>query len=166
MLSQKAKYALRALMVLADRKTGDPMQLREIATAEKLPHKFLEATLLELRKHGILESRRRRSGGYRLARPAHLISFGEVIRIIDGPLAPLPCASVRQFRVCVDCSDPPRCSIRWLMQQVRDATSAVLDNCTLADALGKVPRPAPLGHVFKQAARERRPLEHSDPGIH
>src|SRR5205807_4341428 len=78
MLSQKAKYALRALMFLAGCKTGESMQVRDIATAENLPHKFLEATLLELRKHGILESHRGRSGGYRLARPAHLISFGEV----------------------------------------------------------------------------------------
>jgi Rrf2 family protein len=161
MLSQKAKYALRALMVLADHKTGEPMQLREIATAEKLPHKFLEATLLELRKHGILESRRGRSGGYRLARPAHLISFGEVIRIIDGPLAPLPCASVTQFRLCADCSDPPRCSIRWLMQRVRNATSGVLDECTLADALGKVPRAFSLNQIINHPTHDIT-LEHQD----
>lgn len=148
MLSQKAKYALRALMVLANSKTGVPVRVHDIADAEKLSHKFLEAILLELRKHGILESRRGRGGGYRLARPAHSISFGEVIRIIDGPLAPLPCASLTQFRLCADCSDPPRCSIRWLMQQVRDATSGVLDNCTLADALGKVPRAFP-GRMFE-----------------
>jgi Rrf2 family protein len=80
MLSQKAKYALRALMVLASSKTGVPVRVHDIAGAEKLSHKFLEAILLELRKHGILESRRGRGGGYRLARPAHSISFGEVIR--------------------------------------------------------------------------------------
>src|SRR3954454_21040594 len=155
MLSQKAKYALRALMVLANSKTGVPVRVHDIADAEKLAHKFLEAILLELRKHGILESRRGRGGGYRLARPSDSISFGEVIRIIDGPLAPLPCASLTQFRLCADCSDPPRCSIRWLMQQVRDATSGVLDNCTLTDALGKIPHAFP-GRMFEGV------FEHSD----
>jgi Rrf2 family protein len=140
MLSQKAKYALRALLILANARTGESLHIAGIADAENIPRKFLESTLLELRKHGILESRRGRGGGYRLARPADRISFGEVIRIIDGPLAPVPCASVTQFRLCADCSTPRRCSIRWLMQQVRDATAGVLDNCTLADALGKVPR--------------------------
>jgi len=83
--------------------------------------------------------RRGPGGGYSLARPADQIYFGEVIRIIDGPLAPLPCASVTAFRLCADCSDPHRCSIRWLMQRVRDATAGVLDSCTLADAVGKRP---------------------------
>jgi Rrf2 family protein len=166
MLSQKAKYALRALMVLAEGKIGESIQVRDIASAAKLSHKFLEAILLELRKRGVLESRRGRSGGYRLARPANLISFGEVIRIIDGPLAPLPCASVTQFRLCPDCSDPARCSIRWLMQEVRDATSGILDRCTLADALGKVPRAFPFGHVVDQSEREGVSFEHYDPGVH
>src|SRR4051812_236631 len=107
MLSQKAKYALRALMVLANSETGVPLRVRDIAGAEKLSHKFLEAILLELRKHGILESQRGRGGGYRLARPAHSISFGEVIRIIDGPLAPPPCARPTQFRLWAGWSDPP-----------------------------------------------------------
>src|SRR3954447_26596229 len=123
MLSQKAKYALRALMVLANSETGVPLRVRDIAGAEKLSHKFLEAILLELRKHGILTSRRGRGGGYRLARSADKITFGEIIRVIDGPLAPLPCASVTAFQLCPDCPVPQRCSIRWLMQQVRDATS-------------------------------------------
>jgi Rrf2 family protein len=157
MLSQKAKYALRALLVLADHTTSGPLQIADIAATENISRKFLEMTLLELRKHGILESRRGRCGGYRLARQADQISFGEVIRIIDGPLAALPCASVTQFRLCADCQDPHTCSIRWLMQQVRDATSGVLDNCTLADALGKVPRPSPSGQVFQQTAHERGP---------
>jgi Rrf2 family protein len=139
MLSQKAKYALRALLVLAEHESGAPLHIGDIAEAENISRKFLEATLLELRKNGILESRRGRGGGYRLARPADRISFGEVIRVIDGPLAPLPCASVTQFRLCTDCPDPHQCSIRWVMQQVRDATAGVLDGCTLADALGKVP---------------------------
>jgi Rrf2 family protein len=139
MLSQKAKYALRALLVMAEGESGPPLHIADIAASEHISRKFLEAALLELRKRGILESRRGRGGGYRLARPAGEISFGEVIRVIDGPLAPLPCASVTAFALCTDCPDPNRCSIRWLMQRVRDATAEVLDNCTLADALGKLP---------------------------
>src|ERR1700733_12677059 len=120
MLSHKAKYALRALLVMADDPSGQPLHISDIAAAENISRKFLEATLLELRKRGILESRRGRGGGYRLARAPDQISFGEVIRVIDGPLAPVPCASVTAFALCSDCSDPHRCAIRWLMQRVRD----------------------------------------------
>ena len=139
MLSQKAKYAMRALLVLATRDDEEPVHIADIAEAENISRKFLEATLLELRKHGILASRRGQRGGYRLARAPNEISFGEVIRIIDGPLAPLSCASVTAFQLCPDCRDPHSCSIRWLMQKVRDATAGVLDKCTLADALGQRP---------------------------
>jgi Rrf2 family protein len=148
MLSQKAKYALRALMVLARREDDNPIHIADLARSENIPRKFLEATLLELRKHGLLTSRRGPRGGYGLARPASEISFGEVIRIIDGPLAPLPCASVTAFRLCSDCPDPHGCSIRWVMQRVRDATAGVLDECTLADALEKRP-------VAYQAVKKR-----------
>lgn len=139
MLSQKAKYALQALLVMAANPDNVPVHIADIAASEGISRKFLEAILLELRKHGLLTSRRGPGGGYSLARPADQIYFGEVIRIIDGPLAPLPCASVTAFRLCADCADPRRCSIRWLMQQVRDATAGVLDSCTLADAVGKLP---------------------------
>jgi len=139
MLSQKAKYALRALLVLAARTDDQPVRVADIAASQNISRKFLEATLLELRKHGILASRRGQHGGYRLARPANEVSFGEVVRIIDGPLAPVPCASVTAFQLCSDCPDPHSCSIRWLMQKVRDATAGVLDECTLADALGQRP---------------------------
>jgi Rrf2 family protein len=93
----KAKYALRALLVLAARPDDEPVHIADIAEVEHISGKFLEATLLELRKHGVLASQRGQHGGYRLARPASEISFGEVIRIIDGPLALLPCASVTAF---------------------------------------------------------------------
>jgi Rrf2 family protein len=139
MLSQKAKYALRALLVLATHTDDEPVHIADIAASQNISRKFLEATLLELRKHGILASRRGQRGGYRLARSANEISFGEVIRIIDGPLAPVPCASVSAFQLCSDCPDPHSCSIRWLMQKVRDATAQVLDECTVADALGQRP---------------------------
>jgi Rrf2 family protein len=154
MLSQKAKYALRALLFMAERGGGEPVHIADVAASENISRKFLEAALLELRKHGLLASRRGPGGGYRLARPAEEISFGEVIRIIDGPLAPLPCASVTAFQLCADCPDPHRCSIRWLMQQVRDATAGVLDNCTLAEALGKRPVTRQMA-LNKVVGRER-----------
>ena len=128
MLSQKAKYALRALIMLAEKDTGDLILIADIAERENIPRKFLEAILVELRKEGILFAKRGKSGGYRLARPAAPITFGEVIRLIDGHPAPPPCARE-------DCIDTETCSVRWLMLQVRDATASVLDNRTLADAL-------------------------------
>jgi Rrf2 family protein len=135
MLSQKAKYALRALLMLAEQPEADMVMIADIAERENVPRKFLEAILVDLRKRGLLDSRRGKYGGYRLAKPADAISFGEIIRIVDGPLAPLPCASKSGFRPCEDCTDANSCSVRWLMLQVRDATADILDNCSLADAL-------------------------------
>jgi Rrf2 family protein len=155
MLSQKAKYALRALLALAARGDDAPVHIADIAASENISRKFLEATLLELRKHGVLASQRGQHGGYRLARPADQISFGEVIRIVDGPLAPLPCASVTAFRLCSDCADPQSCSIRWLLQKVRNATAAVLDECTLADAMGKRPTAYQADSLSKAASKIR-----------
>lgn len=145
MLSQKAKYALRALIMLAEISGDELVLITEIARRENIPRKFLEAILAELRKHGLLFAKRGKGGGYQLARPAADISFGEVIRLIDGHLAPVPCASKHAFKPCTDCEDPSVCSTRWIMLQVRDATAAILDNRTLADAVrhrttvGKVP---------------------------
>ncbi|MFD1626804.1 RrF2 family transcriptional regulator [Azospirillum griseum] len=135
MLTQKAKYALRALIMLAEQPDDRLVLIADIAERENIPRKFLEAILVELRKQGLLYAKRGKSGGYRLARPAPQITFGEVIRLIDGHLAPIPCASKFSFKPCEDCGDPNLCSVRWLMVQVRDATANVLDHCTLADAL-------------------------------
>ncbi len=135
MLTQKAKYALRALIMLAEQPDDELVLIADIAERENIPRKFLEAILVELRKQGLLYAKRGKSGGYRLARPAPQITFGEVIRLIDGHLAPIPCASKFSFKPCEDCGDPELCSVRWLMVQVRDATANVLDHCTLADAL-------------------------------
>jgi Rrf2 family protein len=149
MLSQKAKYALRAVLMLADGAgAGQPIAVSEIAEHERIPQKFLEAILVELRDAGFLDSRRGRYGGYSLRRPPESISFGEVIRAIDGPLALIPCASRTQFKACVDCADVVNCSIRWAMLNARDAIAASLDGCSLADALRRggidaVTTPAP-----------------------
>ena len=133
MLTQKAKYALRALAVLgaADRRV--PLPIHEIADRARAPQKFLEAILLELRRHGVLASTRGKAGGYVLARPPEQIGLGDIIRMVDGPLAPIPCASLTAYRPCADCPDPETCSIRRVMRRVRDATAEILDGTTVAD---------------------------------
>ena len=133
MLTQKAKYALRALAVLADADPRIPLPIHEIADRARAPQKFLEAILLEMRRHGVLASTRGKAGGYVLARPPGEVRVGEVIRMVDGPLAPIPCASLTAYRPCADCPDPGTCSIRIGMRRVRDATAAVLDNTTIAN---------------------------------
>ena len=135
MLSQKAKYALRALLMLAERPAGEPLLIADIAERQNLPKKFLEVILLELRHHGLLHSRRGRNGGYTLARTPAAITFGEVVRIVDGPLASVLCASQTAYRRCEDCRDEATCAIRKVFRRVRDATAAILDNHTLADAI-------------------------------
>jgi Rrf2 family protein len=135
MLSQKCKYALQALLVLARENSDGLLLVSDIAERENLPKKFLEAILLELNRNGLVRSRRGRGGGYALAKPADLITFGQVVRIIDGPLAPLSCVSVNYYRRCDDCKDEQACEIRKVMRRVRDAIAAELDGTSLAMAL-------------------------------
>ena len=139
MLTQKAKYALRSLAVLAKADPRVPLPIHEVADRARAPQKFLESILLELRRHGVLSSTRGKAGGYALARPAAEIRLGEIIRLVDGPLAPIPCASLTAYRPCADCPDPGTCSIRLVMRRVRDATAAILDNTTVADLAGEHP---------------------------
>jgi Rrf2 family protein len=134
MLSQRGRYALKALLFLA-RREPDQLGVSAIAEAEQIPRKYLEAIMTELRKAGIVESARGWSGGYRLSRPADLITFGEVIRITDGPLALLPCASRNFYKRCEDCPDEGACALRQVMAKVRNEVSVILDRTTLADAL-------------------------------
>jgi Rrf2 family protein len=133
MLTQKAKYALRALLYVAALPAGSHPTIAEIARARQVPHKFLELILGELRDAGLVLSRRGRNGGYALAEPASRISVGAVVRLMDGPLAPIPCASLTAYRRCEDCEDEATCAIRLVMRRVRDATSLILDRTTLAD---------------------------------
>ncbi len=130
MLTRKAKYALRALVVLA-RNPGQPMPAHRIAREARVPEKFLETILVELRLGGFVESRRGLQGGHALARPAESMAVGDLIRCIDGPIAPLRCASVTAFEPCSDCPDPARCAVRDLMADVREAMSNVLDRRSL-----------------------------------
>lgn len=135
MLTQRAKYALRACIHLAEHHDGTAtIQIGEIAVAENIPGKFLEAILLDLRKAGLLQSQRGRHGGYRLARAPEHLSIGDIIRVIDGTLAPIRCASRLKFEPCADCDDAASCVIRWAMLKARDAMATVLDRCSLAEA--------------------------------
>ena len=133
MLSSKARYALRAVVELA-RVEGSQVTAAELAERADAPRKFLEAILLELARRGVVVSRRGKLGGYSLARPAAEISFAEVIRVIDGPLALAPCVSRLQFRKCDDCPDLATCSIREALLRARDATADVLESYSLAEA--------------------------------
>ena len=134
MLSQKARYALRALVELA--RAGDQqLTAGEIAARADAPRKFLEAILLELSRRSLVLSRRGKFGGYVLARPPAEISFAEAIRVIDGPLALAPCVSQMAFRKCDDCPDLDTCALRPALRMARDATAAVLEAYTLAEAI-------------------------------
>jgi len=134
-LSQKCKYALQALLVMARENSDELLLVSDIAEKENLPKKFLEAILLELNRNGLVRSRRGRGGGYALAKAPEAITFGQVVRIMDGPLAPLSCVSVNYYRRCDDCKDEQTCAIRKVMRRVRDAIAHELDGTTLADAV-------------------------------
>ena len=142
MLSQKARYALRALFLLAKRPAGQPVMIAEIAKEAQIPRKFLEQILLELKKRGILHSLRGKFGGYTLGRAPDKISFAEVIRAIDGPLALSPCVSVTAYRRCDDCVDEATCVLRKVLLAVRDSTAHILETRTLAEGLEE-PTPVP-----------------------
>jgi len=138
-ISNKAKYAFRALLAIAAAPEGEALTSAEIARRYSIPHKFLEQILLDLKKAGILDSRRGKSGGYVMLRPADTVSFGEVLRLFEGPLAPLPCLSRQSYRRCEDCVSEAACEIRREFGRAYDASRQVLDSRTLADALGDAP---------------------------
>jgi Rrf2 family protein len=135
MLSQKARYALRALIVLADHGEEEPIMIAEIAERARVPRKFLEQILLDLKRRGIVRSLRGRAGGYLLGRQPKNITFAEVIRTIDGPLALSPCVSTTAYHKCEDCDDEETCAIRKVLLAARDATAAILEERTLAGAM-------------------------------
>jgi Rrf2 family protein len=138
MLHNKTKYALKALQVLAKEYGQGPVLISEIARREHISPKFLELILLELKNQGILQSKKGKGGGYFLSRSPQSVSIGHVVRIMEGPLALLPCVSRTSYMRCVECRDERSCGIRIVMKQVRDATAAILDSTTLADVLKRV----------------------------
>ena len=140
MISRKAKYGLKALICLAQNAGEGPVLIEDLAERERIPRKFLEQILLELKKKGLLVSRKGRGGGYRLGRSPKDISMAEIIRILDGPLAPVPCVSVMAYAPCEECLDPRACGIRLVMQEVRDGIARILDSASLAEVLRRVER--------------------------
>ena len=143
MLSQKAKYAMKALIALA-RADGELLQSADLAAEHGIPKKFLDLIFFELRGHGMIHSIRGRHGGYSLSVPPENITIASIVRAVDGALAPLPCASVRFYRRCSDCKDERTCEVRKIMREVRDAASAILDNMTLAEVAGMKARKRPV----------------------
>jgi Rrf2 family protein len=137
-LSKKCKYALQALYGLSAEYGKAPVLISTLAVEQKIPHKFLEVILWELKQRGIVDSKKGKRGGYWLAKEPDTITIGSIIRIIDGPLAPLPCASETAYRQCDECNDVANCGTRIIMREVRDAMAAILDHKTLADVCATV----------------------------
>lgn len=138
MISKKTKYALKALIYLARRYDQGPILISDLAQEERIPKKFLELILLTLKNNGILQSRKGKGGGYYLGRPAKGVSMGQVIRILEGPLAPVPCVSETAYARCEECGDESTCGIRMVMKDVRDAMAKILDTTTLADVIERI----------------------------
>lgn len=153
MMSQKARYALRALLALARLPVDETLMISEIASRERIPRKFLEQILLDLKHQGLVRSRRGKFGGYGLLKPAEEITFGQVVRCIDGPIAPLPCLSRTAYRRCDDCRDEASCELRHVFAKAHAATSRILDGTTLADALADTPGEAASAPAAAEALR-------------
>ena len=135
MLSKKAKYALKALEYMAENKGNTPLKISQIAEEQNIPQKFLEAILLELRKDGLLRSRLGKTGGYLLNKAPEEIRLGHVIRLLDGPIALVPCVSYKYYAPCEECPDEATCGWRDVFGDVREATNQILDTMSLADVI-------------------------------
>ncbi len=152
MLTQRSRYALRALIFIARSGGVTPVPISVIAEDQQLPRKFLEAILLELKNGGLVHSYRGKMGGYRLARSPGQISFGEIIRLIEGPVALVPCVSVSAYQRCVDCFEESTCVIRKVMLVVREQTASVLDHTSLADLCSDIEPGGPIRALAAGAA--------------
>ena len=137
MLSKKTKYGLKALAFLASKDTREPVQIAEIARHENISQKFLESILLTLRKTGFLGSKKGKGGGYYLIKDPSEILMTSVIRVLEGPIAMVPCVSLNFYEKCDDCPDENACVVHNLMIQVRDSALQVYRNNTLADIINK-----------------------------
>jgi Rrf2 family protein len=137
-ISKRTQYGIKAVLALGRRFGEGPVLIATLAKQESIPIKFLELILLDLKAHDLLVSKKGPHGGYQLSRPPSTITLGSLIRMMEGPLAPLPCASETAFRPCEECGDVESCGTRIIMRQVRDATAEVLDRTTLADLLRQV----------------------------
>ncbi len=149
MLTNKGKYGLKAMVHLAGIEPGALAQVADIAETNSISKKFLDHILTELRHAGLVYSKKGKGGGYALAKPPGEIRVGAIVRVLDGPLAPLPCASVTAFRPCDDCADLKTCAVRQIMVEARNAIANVLDNRTLAElrAMTNPPELAQMYHI-------------------
>lgn len=138
------------MLALGCRFGEGPVLISTLAREESIPLKFLEAILLDLKGHGLLASKSGKGGGYQLTRPPSTVTIGSLIRVLEGPLSPLPCASETAFKPCDECVDIETCGTRMIMRQVRDATADILDRTTLADLLRRV--------EVARAGKSREPL--------
>jgi Rrf2 family protein len=136
MLAQRTRYALRSLLYLAEEQDGHPVQLARIAETQRVPPKYLELIMLDLKKAGLVRSTRGPRGGYRLARGPGEISFGQIVRVMEGPIALVSCASVNFYAPCGDCRDEASCAIRKAFAILRDQTTSYLDGISLNEAAG------------------------------
>jgi len=132
MISKKTQYGLKALSYMAQRENQGPILIADISVDQKIPIKFLEAILLDLKKAGLLDSKKGKGGGYYFALPPGQIKVATVIRLLDGPIAMLPCASLNFYKKCEDCNELT-CGLNHLMKEVRDASLDILENRTVAD---------------------------------
>ncbi len=137
MLSKKTKYGIKALAFIAKKGDRKPVQASEISKSENISQKFLESILLELRKSGFLGSKKGKGGGYYLIKEPEDIRMTSVIRVLEGPIAMVPCVSLNYYEKCDDCPSEEACSVHSLMIQVRDSTLKVLGDNTLADISAK-----------------------------
>ena len=144
MLTKKAKYGLKAMSYLAGVTPGQTALVADIAEANQIPKKFLDAILGELRNAGFVHSKKGKGGGYMLARLPAEISVGNIVRTLDGPLAPVQCASRTIYRRCDDCPDEVHCAVRVVMIEARDAIAKVLDNTSLDQMRARGAAGAPL----------------------
>ena len=162
MLTRKSKYGLKALLVLAEDADRGPVLISELAERQRLPKKFLEAILLELKRAGLLHSKKGKGGGYVLGRKPTEITVGQVIRVLEGPLALTPCVSQTAYRRCEECPDEAACGVRLAMKEVRDATARILDNTTLAGLNARVARagarPEPGRGAAGRGRARKKPL--------
>jgi Rrf2 family protein len=151
-ISKKTQYCLRALYALTRHYGHGPTLISRLSEEEAIPLQFLEQILLQLKRSGIVESKKGKGGGYRLVKPPDEVTIGSVIRLVEGPLAPLPCASDTAFRKCDECEDVRTCGTRFVMRQVRDATATILDKMTLTQVCDYIA-------AAKEASGEEQPQE-------
>ena len=150
MLTRKGKYGLKALVHLAGLPPGESASASEIAEKNQISKKFLDGILGELRNAGLVHARYGREGGFALARPPSEIMVGHIVRVLDGPLAPIPCASRAYYQKCADCEDENRCPVRLIMLDVRNAIAEILDKRSLAEM-----RSVGIGHLTKRAKKQK-----------